>query len=165
MMRNSRGTIFWVVVIIAVVVVAVGVLISKVFLPMGLNYSFKDSGLIDLGGYDKVVTKKENVILKSEADYQKLFGAPSEDEVDFDQHNYAVGYVEVDGCRRMNLQPTDHGVDGNKVWMTVEYEAGCEECKNQKQYEYYLVPIDKSITEARVEVDTRAVNQPNCNKK
>ena len=160
-MRNSRMTIFWVGLIVLVLAVAIGTGVFKQFETAGQGYSFRDEMIVDLGVSPTRISERKNVILKNESDYQKYFGeASDEDLVDFGNYHYAVAMTIVDNCEISNLQPSKHSVDGQTISMMVEYTAGCGEC--QEQYQYYLIPIDKSITEGVVEVNTRAVNQVEC---
>ena len=160
-MRNSRMTIFWVGLIVLALAVAIGTGVFKQFETAGQGYSFRDDAIVDLGVSPTRISERKNVILKNESDYQKYFDeASDEDLVHFADYNYAVAMTIVDNCEINNLQPSKHSVDGQTISLTVEYTAGCGEC--QEQYQYYLIPIDKSITEGRVEVNTRAVNQVEC---
>ena len=160
-MRNSKMTIFWVGLIVLALAVAIGTGVFKQFETTGQGYSFKDEKIVDLMVSPTRISERKNVILKNESDYQKYFDEASDEElVDFGSYHYAVAVVPVDECKISKLQPSKHSVDGQTVSLTVEYTAGCGECK--EQYQYYLVPIDKSITEGRVEVNTRPVNQVDC---
>lgn len=160
-MRNSKMTIFWVGLIVLALAVAIGTGVFKQFETTGQGYSFRDEKIIPVELSPTRISERKNVILKNESDYQKYFGESSDEElVDFGNYHYAVAMTIVDDCKISNLQPSKHSVDGQTISVTIEYTAGCGECK--EQYQYYLIPIDKSITEGRVEVNTRPVNTADC---
>ena len=68
-----------------------------------------------------------------------------------------MGY---DSCSESNVTPTDYKIKGNNIDITVKYEAKCGLCV--QSYMYYLLKVSKDINTVTLNIDYKAINNPDC---
>ena len=78
----------------------------------------------------------------------------------FELHNYAVVALMYDECSESNLVPTSYKIDGNNITVTVYYDSKCGGCA--PTYDYYILELDKSITDANFSIKSHSRNHVSC---
>ncbi len=93
--------------------------------------------------------------------YKDYFGVDSLSFESFIDNNYVVISLVYDNCGESEAIPTNHIINGNTIVITEYYNARCGLCA--PLYDYYLLKIDKSLTDVDVKIDSIARNEVECN--
>ena len=115
---------------------------------------------IFVGNEIKEELEEETNIITSYEEYQDLFDSEKIMEEDFTNHNYLIVEVSYDSCADLNVLPTDYKIKKNKIDITIKYERDCGVCPPET--DYYLLKLNKSITNLEANIDYKAVNSPDC---
>ena len=115
---------------------------------------------IFVGNEIKKELDTETNIITSYEEYQELFDSEKIMEEDFIDHNYLIVEVSYDSCAHNNVLPTDYKIKKKSIDITIKYEADCGVCPPET--DYYLLKLDKSITNLKSKIDYKAVNDPDC---
>ncbi len=114
---------------------------------------------IFLGDYsDEIKTDKK--VLTSYNEYLNVFEEGKVEEKAFDNNNYAVVEIAYDSCTDKDIKINSYEVDNNVLKVTASYTANCGVCA--PYYMYYLLPVDKTVTDLSVEINYVARNKPDC---
>lgn len=114
-----------------------------------------------LGKSRDAVKVEDNYIFTNIEDLINKFENDELTEEDFKYHNYALLKVYYDECSEKDIEPVHYDIKGKTIYVDVNYTASCGLCA--PQYIYYLIEVDKNMTEATIEVSYNATNNPHCN--
>lgn len=112
-----------------------------------------------LGIYEEKIME-ENYIFRDIDELTYNFGRNQLTNNDFKKNNYLLLTIMYDSCSENNITPTNYKIEGNDVYVTIEYERSCGVCA--PSYMYYLLKIDKSIEKLNVKYDYKVTNHPFC---
>jgi len=104
--------------------------------------------------------EEETKIITSYEEYTDLFDSEKIMEEDFANHNYLIVKISYDSCADNNVLPTDYKIKKKSIDITVKYEADCGVCPPET--DYYLLKLNKNITNLKANIDYKAVNEPDC---
>ena len=102
----------------------------------------------------------DDQILTTYEEYQLMFGGNELKEEDFIINNFLIIPLKYNSCGAKDLLPTDYKIKGNKIDITVKYEAKCGVCAPETYY--YLLKIDKDITKLKSNIEYEAINEIDC---
>lgn len=119
------------------------------------------NNFIYLGSYKEELVDEDNYVFSNYDDYKKIFTDGKLTTSDFENNNYVLIPIRYDICSESNIKPISYNFDKNKLYVNVEYEAGCGVCP--QEYMYYLLKIKKDIKKVNLKIDYKAINKPNCN--
>lgn len=115
---------------------------------------------IYLGSYREDLDLEENYVFTSYDEFKEIFEDSKLTEEDFKNNNYILIPIGYDSCSERNIEPVSYKIDGKNVIVNVEYEASCGVCP--LDYMYYLIKADKDLTEINLDINYKAVNDPQC---
>ncbi len=101
-----------------------------------------------------------NQIITNYDDYLKLFNDNKVNQEDFNTYNYALLGFIYDECSESDIEPADLEIKNNTILAKFTYKASCGVCAPQRMY--YLVKVDKEITNYELKADFKARNNPYC---
>lgn len=81
-------------------------------------------------------------------------------KIDFYNNNYLVIEVNYNPCSEEEITPTEIEIDGNKINILIKYKSVCGGCA--PDYLYYAIKLDKKIVNPKVNIDSKAINNPEC---
>ena len=102
----------------------------------------------------------EPTILKTYKEYRIIFDNVKLSEDDFVNNNYVLIPISYDSCSEENIIPTDYKITDTSIDVTFSYIAKCGLCA--PEYQYYVLKIDKDITDRKIKVNYKALNNPGC---
>ena len=146
--------------ILVVILIIVGIIIFHKKPEEEPEEIIKDPNFVYAGHFLEEEKEENNIVFTNYEDYQKLFEEGDLTEEDFQENNYVLIPITYDICTDKNITPTDHQIENNNIKVTFKYERSCGVCPPDQIY--YLLKVDKSIEEAKVEIDYHAVNNPHC---
>lgn len=109
--------------------------------------------------YDRII-EEDNYVFTNYEDFASKFQSEVINEDSFNEHNYALITILYDECSEKNVTPTKYRIYGNIIKVDISYTAKCGVCAPQKMY--YLLAVDKSITDAEISYDYHANNKVHC---
>ena len=122
----------------------------------------------------QITTKKEIIELKVKNsieeeyklytkynDLKEDFEIEKISQKDFEDNNILVVKVEYDPCSEDDIKVTNYSINKNKIKFYVEYKADCGVCLREEVY--YAIKLDKKITNPKIDIESKALNKPNCN--
>lgn len=148
--------------IIITIIISIILLVSIILLIIllnGNNKEKKEVKVVKVGEYQERL-EIGNVIIKNYDDYKELFESNELDKDSFKDNNYVVLDISYDSCSEEDLKIENYNIEGNTLNVLISYKAKCGLCA--PSYIYYLIPIDKSITDIDTEIDYEARNNPRC---
>ena len=80
---------------------------------------------------------------------------------DFDNHNYIFLKIKYDTCSEKNIRIKEYKVNNRNITVNLEYEDYCDSCEMKELY--YLLKINKEITDPIVEYNKIKINNNRCN--
>ena len=101
----------------------------------------------------------ENKLYTNYEEFNKELSSNLKKE-DFNNSNYLLIPIQYDGCSEENLKIKDYDIANNSININITYTAKCGGCA--PEYIYYAIPIDKKIQSPDVELNYKALNDPNC---
>ena len=113
------------------------------------------------GEYQDPIIGSKDYLFVSEEELKYMFPDQEFKDVDFENHHYALVTISYDSCSEENIKPIRYSIKENVITVEVEYEAKCGLCAPEATL-YYLVEIDKEITDATVNIEYHATNNPHC---
>ena len=144
-----------------IVVTAIIVLIAVILLYSFFN-KVSSSKFIYMGNDANPSELNGNSILTNYDDYKKVFGPGGKiTEANFKNNNYALVHLSYDSCAEENVRPVSLDISKSRIRVEVKYRRVCGGCAPMN--DYYLVKVDKSITNAVVSVNYIVTNNPKCN--
>ena len=145
--------------ILFVVILIVAALLGKGEPKKDKNTSKKDD-FVYMGVYEREVIDRYNDVFTNYNDYNKAFNSDKLTKKDFENNNYVVVSIMYDSCSEYDITPTNYKVNGNDIEVEVKYKGKCGGCA--PEYMYYLLKVDKSVTNVNVMVDSTMTNNPEC---
>ena len=146
-----------------VIIFTVLCLILVVLASMGKHPTNKitENDYVYLGTSHDIETdgKYNNYVFNNFDDYNKKIGIKLK-ESDFEEHNYVFFTISYDSCSEKNITPKKYSMHGNNITVTIDYESQCGVCAPEELY--YLLKLDKSITDASVELNFNVVKSEEC---
>ena len=112
------------------------------------------------GIFDEELIEEDSYTFTSYEDYKSDFSNGKLTSNDFKNNNYVLLKIMYDSCSESNIEPADYKIDGNTIKVVFAYDASCGLCASQ--YMYYLLKVDKSITDPSVKIDFKARNKTDC---
>ena len=103
---------------------------------------------------------EKNYVFTNYQEYSEYFDDHKLGVNDFADNNYVLIYLDYDGCSERDILPTDYKIDGNNLEVTVKYRSTCGVCAPDQ--EYYLLKVDKSITQMNVKINSIVVSRETC---
>ena len=116
----------------------------------GVFYSIEKKEEESIG--NKVYTKEEEFV--------KDFPDEVTDDFDFDLYSYVLIEIPINTCGEKNFKPVGYLQEDDKLIVHFTYTSSCGVCP--PEYEYYLLLIDKSLEDYKVEATYEATNDPHC---
>ena len=114
--------------------------------------------------FKKVTIKTNEKIRESSVytDYKKFNSNIKSDitKEDFNHNNYLLIPIQIDPCAEKNITPTSYKIKNNTIAIQVKYKAVCGGCA--PDIEYFILPIKKNITDLKVDLKYKAMNNPHC---
>ena len=152
-------------IVIVIVVIALAVLLMFTLVFGGITLLFgsnnkKSGSFVYEGINDRELINKESVVLTSYDEYEDILESDKLKEKDFKNNNYVLFKVMFDSCSESNLEPTNYEIKGDNIFVQIMYDASCGVCA--PSYMYYLLKVDKTITDAKVDITYVARNKPDC---
>ena len=123
----------------------------------------KDKRFIEIEAKDKYNNKFDyDNPYKVYSDYNKFNEDFKSDlkKIDFYNNNYLVIEVYYNPCSEENITPSNIKINGNKIDISIKYKSVCGGCA--PDYLYYAVKIDKKIVNPKVNIKSKAINNPHC---
>ena len=160
--KNNKTLLIVIISIISflLVLLLILILILSLFLVhKNTNTNGKDIKLI--GTYQDRFIEDNYKVLKSYNDYVKTINEGNLKNEDFLNSNYLLIEVNYDECSEDNIEPKSYTIKDNNINIVFTYDASCGLCA--PQYMYYLLRIDKSMTNPKVKIDYKRNNNPHCN--
>ena len=102
----------------------------------------------------------DNYVIKSYEEYKSKFNNNILKEEDFVNNNYVLITLRYDSCSEKNMTPTSYNIKDNVIDVNVKYEAKCGFCAPKNKY--YLLKIDKSIIDAKININYKSINKTHC---
>ena len=102
----------------------------------------------------------DNYVIKSYEEYKSKFNNDVLTEEDFKNNNYVIITLQDDTCSSGNVTPTSYTIKNNKINVVAKYEASCGVCSPRNLY--YLLKVDKSIIDVKIDIDYVAINTVHC---
>ena len=103
---------------------------------------------------------KYSHIITSYEEYYDIFESDKLTRDDFKKNNYAVIYLLYNSCGEKDVKPVKYSIENKTINVDVKYRDECGYCADKS--DYYLLPVDKSITYAQINIDYEAINKPEC---
>ena len=116
--------------------------------------------IILMGIYDEILIKKDNYIITNYKDYKNIFNNSELDEESFKSNNYIVIPITYDSCSEEDLKIADYSIRDEFVYVTINYKGKCGLCA--PQYMYYLLKVDKKVTNIELKIQYNMINNPHC---
>ena len=149
--------------IIIITILAVAILISGVIIIVLLNNNKKTStsnDFVSMGRYEDDIIDEDDYVFTSYEDYKDKFNSDKLTSEDFKNNNYVLITIPYDSCADSNIKPVDYTIEGDDIDVLVEYEESCGVCA--PEYMYFLLKVDKKLTSVDVDIDYKAINDPDC---
>ncbi len=143
--------------VIALVIIIVGVLVSVCI----YNKKRSDSkGIISLGNYVEKKSKETGYVFTSLEEFNKYFNNSNLKGSDFSNNNYALIEIKYDICSIKDIELSKYTLEGNNIDVTIDYKRKCDFC--DYNYMYYLLRVNKDITNVKVEFDYNIISDEKC---
>ncbi|MDE6284148.1 MAG: hypothetical protein K2M17_00160 [Bacilli bacterium] len=113
-----------------------------------------------IGTFEESIFDKENYVFTDYTDLKSKFDSSNLTANDFKKNNYVLVAMKYNTCSEDEVTPTDYTINGNKIDIIVKYKAECGFCA--PEYMYYLLKVDKNITQADVNIEYKMINNPKC---
>jgi len=154
-MKKKKNIIISVCIVLLIIILAV--ILSLILKPRRavFNKDFKTAG-----SYSEPLKIGENRVFTEYQDYIKIFEKGDLTPEDFKEHNYVTIKVQYDSCADKNITPTDYKIKDNTIYVNISYEQNCGVCA--PYYMYYLLKVDKDVTNPMVDINYKAVKYEKC---
>ena len=153
--------------IIIVVVISIIIITSIILINNYLNREekiVKDKRFIKIESKleynDKFSYDKPYKVYSNYDEFNKDFNS-NINKIDFYNNNYLVIAVNYNPCSEELITPTDLKINDNKVNILIKYKSVCGGCA--PDYLYYAVKLDKKTVNPKVNIKSKAINNPHCN--
>ena len=161
----KKENIIKLIIVVVIASIIAGVLVFiKHNTDIGIKPSTRDKSFIELKEVEEIEDKFTNnklyEIYNNYNDLTKDFRNTKIRETDFNNNNYLVIKIDYNPCSDENITPVGYKIDGNNIKINIEYKAVCGLCA--PDYLYYAIKIDKDITNPKVKIDYKKVNDPHC---
>lgn len=94
-------------------------------------------------------------------DLKKDFELSKIKQKDFENNNILVIKIDYDPCSEEDINITKYKLNKNKIDIYIEYKADCGVCAREQLY--YAIKLNKKITDPKLNIKSKAKNNPNCN--
>ena len=161
MKKNSVLKIIIIIIIVLIIIIG-GVILINNYLNREEPLN-KDNRFIKLEVKDKYNRKFDyDKPYKVYSDYNKFTEDFNSDlkKIDFYNNNYLVIEVNYNPCSEEDITPTNLKINDNKVDILIKYRAKCGGCA--PDYLYYAIKLDKKIVNPKVNIKSKAINNPEC---
>ena len=143
-------------------------LVGFAILVMGMLvvYVFKDSNLfavndsIFVGVFDNSLNKGDSYVFTNYDDYVNTLSTASLTEESFINNNYVLVEVPYDSCSQRDVKLSNYIIEGNNIDVNITYKEVCKGCA--PLYNYYLIKVDKTMTNVKVNVKYNSSNKKEC---
>ena len=113
-----------------------------------------------LGTYtERKDIEDDNLVLIEYEDYKELFDSNILTKEDFKKYNYAV-IEDLNNCDKQSITPYRYSINNYNISVIINYKKSCGYCENK--YSYYLLKVDKDLTEANLSIYYDAVTKERC---
>ncbi len=159
--NNKKGIIIGIVVLLVVIILGVIIFTRKNDnQPLVMNDDF-----VYLGEYSRFseIPEDEYLVFSNYSEFsEKISDAENNvlNEEDFASNNYVLIPITYDSCSEYDITPTEYEINGNNIIVTIKYRAECGLCAPGTLY--YLLRVDKNITNPNVKIEYKRVNKPHC---
>ena len=119
-----------------------------------------NENIIFMGDYNEILTTKNNYVITDYNEYKKIFNNEILNENSFDNNNYVLILINYNPCSEEDLNITDYTISNNIININVSYRAKCGLCA--PQYKYYLLKVNKDITNITLNISYNKTNNPQC---
>ena len=116
--------------------------------------------LVYIDKYSEPLFEEDNYVLTSYEEYKKHFDKGTLSKKDFENNNYVVVSVGYYKWSESDIKPKSVEIDGKNIKVSFTYKASCGVCP--LEYIYYLLKVDKELTDVNLKLDYKAVNNPGC---
>lgn len=113
-----------------------------------------------IGLFEHVRIDEDNYVFTDYNDFKSMFNGSLLTESDFKNNNYALITIPYDSCSEEDVTPTNYTINGNNIDVLVKYKGRCGFCA--PEYMYYLLKVDKNMTNPNVNIDYERINDPQC---
>ena len=79
----------------------------------------------------------------------------------FNDSNYLLLKIKYNSCSDQDVTPSNYYVSGDKIKVIIKYKESCGYCASLD--EYYLLKIDKNLTNPNVNIEYKATSREECN--
>ena len=110
--------------------------------------------------YQNKLLTKDYLVLENYNEYKNLLNENTLKKENFLNNNYLLIEVNYNECGEKNIEPKDYTINNNSINVIFTYDASCGVCA--PEYKYYLLKINKNITDPEVKIDYKANNKPHC---
>ena len=156
-------------IIICIFISLIGIFLVLALINYNRNSIEKKDNIYKNGNFYKIdsIHKAEKIddknrIIRSTSELHSIFPNYKNNNINFNNHNYALFELIIDPCREENVKPTGYSLEGQKLYIKIEYDAKCGVCA--PEYEYYLLQVPKNITYIDINLINEARNNPECNR-
>lgn len=140
-------------------IIITNIIKSKEPTPISMNENFIFMNHYENAIYDE--QEQKNIVLKTYDEYTKYFDNDILTEKDFNNYNYLIIPITYNGCSESEIVPTEYKIDGKDIEVKITYTASCGLCA--PEYMYYLLKIDKELTDVNLSTESKARNKTHCN--
>ena len=145
----------------AIIIITILVII---FIPKSSNTDnnnvFNKENIISMGNYNEILVDQENYVISNYTEYNDLFDNNELKEDSFKHNNYVVIQVEYNPCSEEEVNISNYTIKNSNITVTVDYKAKCGLCA--PQYKYYLLKVDKELTNVVLNIEYNKLNNPHC---
>ena len=160
----KKENIIKLIIVVVITSIIAGVLVFIRFKTETTKPSTRDKSFIELKEVSEIDNKfkyeKPYELYKSYNELKEDFKESTIKESDFKNNNYLVIKINYNPCSDEDITPVGYKVNDNKIKVNIEYKAVCGGCA--PDYIYYAIKVDKDITNPKVDIDYKKVNDPHC---
>ena len=114
-----------------------------------------------VGVSEKKLLESKNIVFTDADELNKLLKKTVVTEDDMKYNHYALIEVKTNSCSEKNVIPTSHEIKGGKIKVSVNIKKECGICA--PMYNYFILPIDKKITNLESKIKFNYIGNEKCN--
>lgn len=144
-------------IVVGIIFIVIGGLLFYV-VKNGNLFNYND--FIYIGVFDSSLNKGDSYIFTSYDDYINTLNMRVLSEEDFVNNNYVLVGIHYDPCSNKDIKLSNYEINGNNIEVNVTYNEACKICG--PVYSYYLLKVDKTMTEVNVNINYNSLNKVDC---
>ena len=110
--------------------------------------------------YDHKLIDDSSYVFTSYEEYYEIVKSDILNKKDFEEKNFVLYELMYDECSESNVKIDSYKLDGTELNIKVSYTSKCGLCA--PEYLYFLIPVEKTVTNVEINEEFVARNNPNC---